>query len=448
MELVVAVDQNMGIGYQNKLPWYCQKELQHFKSLTENSCLIVGANTAISLPKLENRKIVCLVHNHECDDYILSNSKNDLQFITNLSEYSSNMRTFIAGGAYTYQKALEMDNFVSTIHLSIIKGTHTCDKFFDPKLLRNFVIINAEECEEFCYYQIVKTKDGEQQYLDLLGKIVNSGNSRDTRNAITKSLFVEHFIFDLTKGFPLLTTKKMFFRGIIEEFLFFIRGSTDSKLLSQKNVNIWIENTTPEFIESRGLPYAEGIMGPMYGYQWRHFGSKYIMNENGIPKPPEGGVDQLQNVIDLINNDPKSRRIMMTTYNPLQAEEGVLYPCHSICIQFYVDDEYLDMFCYNRSQDTFLGVPYNIASSSLLLMTIAKITNKIPRFFKMSMGDTHLYESHLEQAKIQINKLPYKLPTIKIPNISSIEDLEKCTANDFLLENYVSHQKIIAKMIA
>ena len=186
----------------------------------------------------------------------------------------------------------------------------------------------------------------------------------------------------------------------------------------------------------------------MYGYQWRHFGSKYLIDENGIPKQPEGGIDQLQNVIDLINNDPKSRRIMMTTYNPSQAEEGVLYPCHSICIQFYVDEDYLDMFCYNRSQDTFLGVPYNIASSSLLLLTIAKITKKIPRFFKMSMGDTHLYESHLEQAKIQINKLPYKLPTIKISNISSIEDLEKCTASDFLLENYVSHEKIIAKMIA
>lgn len=448
MELIVAVEQNMGIGYQNKLPWYCKQELQHFKSLTQNSCLIVGANTAINLPKLVDRKIVCLVENHKCNKYILTKSKNDLQFITNLSDYSSNMRSFIAGGAYTYKKALEMDNIVTSIHLSVFKKSYKCDKFFDLSLLRNFVIEKTEEYDEFYYHHLIKTKDGEQQYLDLLNKILDSGNIRDTRNSITKSLFVEHFTFDLTRGFPLLTTKKMFFRGIVEEFLFFIRGNTDSKLLSEKNVNIWNDNTSKTFIESKGLPYAEGTMGPMYGYQWRYFGSKYMLDTNGKPVQPEGGVDQLQNVIKLILQDPKSRRIMMTTYNPAQAEEGVLYPCHSICIQFYVDEEYLDMFCYNRSQDTFLGVPYNIASSSLLLMTIAKITNKIPRFLKMSMGDTHLYESHLSQAKIQSNRLPYKLPTIELPNISSIEDLEKCTASDFLLKNYFSHEKIIAKMIA
>ena len=456
MELIVAIDQNNGIGYQDKLPWVCKEELKHFKTITDGSCLIVGANTVINLPKLSNRKIVCLVHHTFYNHLIIQKSSNELEFITKFSDYPEKLfnknfppgtKTFVAGGSYTYKSALETPNLIQTIHLSIMKKSYVCDKFFDRKLLANFVIIFEKEYEDFIYYKLVRTNNGEQQYLDLLGKILDQGAVSQSRNAITRSLFIEHFVFDLTKGFPLLTTKKMFLRGILEEFLFFMRGSTDSTLLVEKGVNIWNGNTTPEFIKSRGLPYAEGVMGPMYGYQWRNFGCKYQLDDQKRPIPPEGGVDQLQNVIDLIREDPNSRRIIMTSYNPLQAEEGVLYPCHSISIQFYVDKEYLDMFCFNRSQDTFLGVPYNIASSSLLLMVVAKITGKIPRFLKMTMGDTHLYENHLNQAKLQCTRLPYKFPIITLPEISSLNDMETCTAADFVLENYLSYPKIHADMV-
>ena len=448
MELIVAIDQNDGMGYQDKLPWVCKEELKHFKTMTGGCCLIVGANTAVTLPKLSNRKIVCLVHHNSYNKIISQKSSNKLEFITKFSDYTGTQKTFVAGGAYTYKSALEIPNLIETIHLSVMKQSYVCDKFFDRKLLSNFVVISQTEYEDFIYYKLSRTDNGEQQYLNLLQKILDQGVVAQTRNSLTRSLFVEHFVFDLTKGFPLLTTKKMFLKGILEEFLFFMRGFTDSTLLAEKGVNIWNGNTTSEFIKSMGLPYADGVMGPMYGYQWRNFGCKYTIDDKGRPVPPEGGIDQLQNVIDLIREDPKSRRILMTSYNPLQAEEGVLYPCHSISIQFYVDREYLDMFCFNRSQDTFLGVPYNIASSSLLLMVVAKITEKTPRFLKMSMGDTHLYENHLRQASLQRIRIPYKFPTMNIPEISSLNDLDNYTAADFVLENYISHPKIQADMVA
>ena len=292
-----------------------------------------------------------------------------------------------------------------------------------------------------------RAKDGEKQYLDLLNDIIDNGEIREGRNGFTRSLFVKSFKFDLRSGFPLLTTKKMFLRGILEEFLFFLRGDTDTTILSDKKVRIWEGNTSNEFLESRNLPYAKGVMGPMYGYQWRYYGAKYKINKAGKPLETTEGIDQLANVVNLIKKDPSSRRILITTYNPEQAEEGVLYPCHSITVQFYVQNEYLDMFCYNRSQDTFLGVPYNIASSALLLMVVAKLTDKIPRFFNMTMGDTHLYEEHITQATEQMSRRPFKFPTLKIPNIYNIEDIDFLESNHFILENYQYHPTIKADMI-
>jgi thymidylate synthase len=190
-------------------------------------------------------------------------------------------------------------------------------------------------------------------------------------------------------------------------------------------------------------------MGPMYGYQWRFFNSTYKTNNEGYPiSTCEKGVDQLKDVVHLIKTEPNSRRILMTSYNPVQAKLGVLYPCHSITIQFYVQDNFLDMFCYNRSQDAFLGVTFNIASSALLLMIVCKLTDKIPRFLYMTMGDTHIYSSHINQVETQLLNIPYVFPTLSIPNIESIEDIEKLEAKDFILSNYQSYPSIKAEMIA
>lgn len=298
----------------------------------------------------------------------------------------------------------------------------------------------------------------ETGYLALVENILKTGQIRPTRNSTVLSVFSpDKLSFDLRDGFPLLTTKKMFFRGIVEELLFFLRGETDSKILEKKGVNIWRDNTTREFLDKIGFTdRPEGDMGPMYGYQWRFFGSEYHSQ-----KPPQqseqnpsqnpnwnSGIDQLQYVIDLIKSDPTSRRILMTAYNPNQAKEGVLYPCHSIVIQFYVDGNYLDLHCYNRSQDIGLGVPFNIASTALLLAVVAKITDKIPRFMHITMGDAHIYSEHVPFLTEQLTRKPYQLPNMTINrDILSIEDINTLKYEDFSLTDYKSHSAIFMPMI-
>jgi thymidylate synthase len=251
----------------------------------------------------------------------------------------------------------------------------------------------------------------------------------------------------------------MFIKGIIEELLFFIRGDTNSKLLEEKGINIWKGNTSLDFLEQIGLSkeYKEGIMGPMYGYQWRYFNSPYDLSQfvpvniqfnNDFIKHPKYGVDQLKNVINEIKNNPTSRRILLTTYNPAQANDGVLYPCHSITIQFYVQDGFLDMFCYNRSSDTGLGLPFNIASSSLFLMIIAKLTLLTPRYFNLSLGDAHMYADHVKPLLEQIIRMPYKSPTIELPDFKTLEEVEKLKFENFKLQNYNCYSSVKMSMSA
>lgn len=443
VKLILAIDENSGIGYGNKLPWNIKSELCHFKKMTLYKTLVVGRKTAETLPYLEDRKILVLTRNNiENSDY-----RNNVKIIHKLPDNDNNV--IIAGGKEVYMEALTKEKYVDTIYLSVVKGNYIStiilDKFYE--LVRDFYIDIVEDYSEFTYYKLIRKDHGEVQYLNLMKEILDNNNVKIGRNGKTLSKFNANFTFDLRNGFPLLTTKKMFFRGIVEEFLFFLRGETDTKILSDKKVKIWEGNTTKEFIKSKNLDYAEGVMGPMYGYQWRNFNAPYLLDKDKKPLNIRTGIDQLANVIGLINNEPTSRRILMTSYNPAQAEEGVLYPCHSIIIQFNVDNEFLDMFCYNRSQDLFLGVPYNIASSSILLTLIANITNKTPRNLHMTMGDVHIYDSHIDSVKEQLNetRIPYKFPNLKINNY---EDYDNLNFEDFVLTHYKSHCAIKANMVA
>ena len=192
-----------------------------------------------------------------------------------------------------------------------------------------------------------------------------------------------------------------------------------------------------------------------YGYQWRHFNAPYRNDFDNILTDKVRSeknntifdIDQVKNVINLINHNPESRRILLTTYNPSQYNMGVLPPCHSVILQFYVQDGYLDMFCYNRSSDLFLGLPFNIASSSLLLMIIAKLTNLIPRYFNLTLGDAHVYSAHVEPALEQIKRMPYVCPKIELPEFSKLEEVEKLTFKDFKIIGYKYYDSIKAPMV-
>lgn len=441
-DLILAIDINGGMGKSGKLPWYIKDELEIFKQKTQNSILILGKNTVASLPHLENREIYCVSNS----GLIPRTCKNDVRVFSSFENALESAKTtskkIFVGGGDQLNRYVMANSTVETVHLSVINKEHDCDVFSTIDL-SNFVIQTNEKYDTFTHYTLKKQAHPEFQYISLLKDVMKNGSVRDTRNGQTVAVFSRNMSFDLTKGFPLLTTKRVFWRGVVEELLFFLRGDTDSKILEEKGVTIWKGNTSASFIESRNLDYAEGLMGPMYGYQWRKFGATYSGESVG-----QFGIDQLANVIDLINTDPMSRRIMMTSYNPTQAEEGVLYPCHSIVVQFFVDNSYLDMTCYNRSQDVFLGVPFNIASSALLLTIVGSLTKKIPRHMHMNMGDVHIYKDHIEAAVEQSNRKPFVLPTVSLnKSLSTVQDLEKLTFEDFTLNNYQCHPKIAATMV-
>ena len=476
--IILAVDKNGGIGCNGILPWNITEELKIFKEKTLNNILIVGRKTLEKLPKLKDRTLYCLSSNTNVTSnneliYIFQDVNDCIKQSENLSVLR-NKKIFIIGGNKIYNYFFKNHKKDLVVHISILKNSYTCDTFFDMENLKDFYISKKEEFELFTHYEMVYQKYGEYQYLNLVKDILENGERRKTRNAETISDFCKHLKFDLRVGFPLLTTKKMFLKGIIEELLFFIRGDTQSKILEEKGINIWKGNTNREFLDANGFKNRkEGEMGPMYGYQWRHFNSLSNEKEKSILKDSKSvkfhyiaynkdcnsyttdtiesinfDVDQLKFVINEIKTNPTSRRILMSSFNPAQVNQGVLWPCHSITLQFYVQDGFLDMFCYNRSNDNFHGTPFNIASTSLLLMIISQITNLIPRFVNISQGDSHIYGEHIDAIKEQILRIPYVFPKLILPDFKTLEEVEKLTFNDFKLENYQYYPTIKMPMIA
>ena len=258
-----------------------------------------------------------------------------------------------------------------------------------------------------------------KQYLSLLKDILKKGNKKNDRTGVgTLSLFGYNMRFDLSSGFPILTTKKCHFKSIVFELLWFLKGSTNIKFLKDNGVNIWNEWAN-----------KSGELGPIYGRQWRSWQTK----ENR-------SIDQINNAINLIKNEPDSRRIIVSSWNVGDLNEMSIYPCHCL-FQFYVINNKLSCHLYQRSGDAFLGVPFNIASYALLTNMIAQICELDVGELIHTLGDVHLYSNHISQAKMQIKRKPFKLPTLLITKKNSLFDFEY---NDFKLDNYKCHPHIKA----
>ncbi len=259
-----------------------------------------------------------------------------------------------------------------------------------------------------------------QAYLDLMRTILETGETKSDRTGTgTLSIFGHQMRFDLERGFPLLTTKKLHLRSIIYELLWFLSGDTNVRFLNENKVTIWDEWAD-----------ANGDLGPVYGYQWRSWSAADGRH-----------IDQISNVIAEIRRNPDSRRLVVSAWNVGELEKMALQPCHAL-FQFYVANGRLSCQMYQRSADVFLGVPFNIASYSLLTLMVAQVTDLRPGDFILTLGDAHLYSNHLEQAREQLGREPRPLPAMRLnPEVRSIFDFK---FSDFTLENYDPHPAIKA----
>ena len=274
-----------------------------------------------------------------------------------------------------------------------------------------------------------------KQYLELVKKILDQGEQRSDRTGVgTKSIFGTSLVFDLTKGFPAVTTKKLAWKAVVSELLWFLEGSTNERRLCEilhgtrdpSKRTIWTDNFEKQ---GKDLGYTDGDLGPVYGKQWRNF----------------NGVDQITNVINEIKTNPTSRRLIVSAWNPKDIPAMALPPCH-LLFQFFVSGSNLDAIWYQRSIDIGLGLPFNIASYALLTYIIASITGLTPRTLKFFGGDTHIYNNQIEALQTQVRRVPLPLPQLKMPKIESLEDLKKVKVTDFVLENYTYHEPLKMKM--
>lgn len=294
------------------------------------------------------------------------------------------------------------------------------------------------------------------QYHNLLRHILNHGTRRTNRTGTdTIGVFGYQARFDLREGFPLVTTKKMFFRGIVEELLWFLSGDTNAKTLQAKGVHIWDEWATKGQCAKFGR--EEGQLGPIYGHTWRNFGATYCgdaCNCSGVAVGPDGyhlnGFDQIAWLVNEIVKNPDSRRLIVTGWDPREAQRVALPPCHTL-FQFYVQDGELSCQLYQRSADAMLGIPFNIASYALLTHLLAHVTSLKVGEFVHAFGDLHLYENHLTQVAEQLQREPYPLPTVRITKSTAFEvtpfaHLLSIRYEDIVLENYKHHPAIKAEV--
>jgi len=487
--IVVSLNNHNLIGENDHLLIHSKKDLKNFqkittgKSIKTKNIVIMGYKTWLSIPEgkrpLKNRINIVLTRNHTLEE---SQDVKSFKSLENAFYWSSTQDSeiFVIGGTQIFNECCKEEHYLNLDKLYITRfndnyhprnSTHSFPlKLFNEMKLVKQSAIHHEICERphlessksfldmylkeessksvsftFDIYQrLDKINKDEYQYLDLLKKVMKEGQETESRNSKVYSLFGERMIFNLQSGFPLLTTKQVGFKTILRELLWFINGSTSNKELTDQKVHIWTQNSSREFLDSRNLDYEEGDLGPVYGFQWRHFGAEYVDKETDYSGK---GIDQLQNVIDLIKNDPMSRRIIMNSWNASDLDKMALPPCHVMC-QFNVNakERTLDCQLYQRSGDMFLGVPFNIASYAFLTHIIAKITGYQVGKLIHVLGDAHIYESHLDAAKEQLERIPNEFPELTISDeLSDIDDIKE---EYFKIKNYNHYDKITVPMIA
>jgi dihydrofolate reductase/thymidylate synthase len=438
------------------LPWNFMKEdMKYFKNKTEKKVVIMGRNTFTSMDNkpLKNRiNIVISSKLKEQDDITIKKSiKESIKYC----EEKKYKKVFFIGGyniykeSFKYIEKLYITEIISDVNIQeniikTIKFPEINKKYFKENKKKSKIIIPKDNKKIIINFKEYNKKRSENNYLDSLKNILKNGYNTD------KTIFLTGITskYDLIDPFskehiiPLFTTKKVFWRGIVEELLWFIRGETNTKILEEKGINIWKENSSKKYLFNKGfLNYEEGDIGPGYGFQWRNCGAEYKSLNNNK------GIDQIKNVINSIKSNPYSRRHIINAWNVNDIDKMVLPPCHAF-FQFHVipsskDNipKYLSIQLYQRSADMGLGVPFNVASYSLLCYIIGKETNLVPLEFIHNIGNAHIYKDHIPAIEEQIKNKIYDSPTINF----SRKEFDKYKYEDFKISNY-KYNKCLKKM--
>jgi thymidylate synthase len=452
IEIIAAVsiqkNGGFGIGYNGGIPWKLPEDLKTFKEKTLGNTVVMGMGTFKSLDQkcLPYRKNMVLTRKNV--DIVKNTGAHTVSSFKELDDeinlrLKKDEKIFIIGGESLYKRYRDK---VSKIHLTLVDKYYDCDTYFPGGIDASYEIL--DHTLHNGYTQIIYNKaktenNNEANYLKLLKNVLDDGVFKPDRTGTgVLSLFSTQTRFSLVNNvIPLLTTKKVPINMVIEELLWFCRGETDSNILKEKGVNIWNDNSSEAFLKSRNLDYKIGECGPIYGWQWRRF--------NGDYPSKKGGVDQLAYVENLLKTDPFSRRIMISSWNPEQLNMMVLPPCH-FCIMFYVEEiegvKYLSGNYIMRSNDLFLGAPFNIASYAILINILAYRCGMIAKELVASVCDAHIYSNHLNAVHTQLAREPRAQPILLLDDSIKEKTWEEISINDIKIVGYFPHPRITAKM--
>ena len=477
--IIVCTNKQGIIGCNNDLYLKCKEDMKHFQEITigsynsedkdsKKNVVIMGYNTWKSIPQkykpLKDR-INIVISNRETDEYfgdaIVHKDLRSALMMFNRLECNE---IFVIGGEKIYNDCFgQFKRSINHIYQTYVE--EVCGEYLDHKYFNldkcDYIKTSSEKLRDInieVYRKegfIKKTVDinfirytnkahiDEYNYLKGLREVFRDGTKIEGRNGSVLSHFGQRMVYDLDR-FPLLTTKKMGYKTILKELLWFLRGSTSNEELVKENVHIWTQNSTKEFLESRGLDYLEGDLGPVYGFQWRHFGADY-----GDSKTDYKGLgkDQIEYILNLIKNEPTSRRIILSAWNPADLDKMALPPCH-VLSQYYVNEKEGTLSCqlYQRSGDMFLGVPFNIASYAFLTYIFAHLTGYKPGKLIHIIGDAHIYEEHIDVVNKQLQREPKLFPKLTISK--ELIDIDDIKLEHFTLDEYESYEALKAPMIA
>lgn len=485
---VVRYKGKLGIGRNGGLLVETRRDLAHVKHLTLNALrpgaslsqniVVMGRKTWESIPKsrrpLRGRINVVLSHTAPPFDGALEeNGTYTIRLVDFERAYCALAcppNVWVLGGSEVYATcfkhagSLRPQNVFITEYQDVDVVSTPPDTFFEPMDDAYRLVSVSERHRDggasfrFLQYRLLQSQTGERSYLGLLRRVLTTGNKRIDRTGTgTVSVFGTQLHIDISSSVPLLTTKRVPFRHCIQELLWFLRGDTDAKVLQEHGVKVWNGNTTRAFLDARGLSeYPEGVIGPGYGWQWRFWGAPYnpaFADTSRVCRAEIGGIDQLERVEDMLKSDPHSRRIMVSAWNVADLDKMALPPCHHT-FQFYVEDPdetsgglpRLSCHFVMRSNDLFLGCPFNLFSYAVLVYCLAVKCDMRPGTLVYTCSDAHVYTNHIEQVHELLTRTPRPPPKLRVHPRVKDTPWEQVTADDFEVIGYFPHPTIRADM--